>query len=116
MLLLVMPVSAQDSMTVADCLLKSGYSTQVTARGFGARLAQMPGVNAWDGGATLRASEFLGTVDIATDTGPRMVRFGELNGELYAFVYKHPDDPGRRLPGEHPGVWHGDCFLRLNNG
>jgi len=101
------------SGTVADCLLQSGYSravpdTPVTA---------LAGVPAWangNGEQVLRWGMSIGMNFLDDSDGARrMVSFYVYGGDVYAFVFKHPDDPTRRLPGEAPGVWHGDCLLRV---
>ena len=104
---------APEPVTVADCLLRSGYSravpdTPVTA---------LTGVDAWGGGMgerVLSEGEEVGYVFMEdSDGAPRMVAFYVYAGNVFVFVFKAEDDPGRRLPGEPDGTWHGDCLLRV---
>jgi hypothetical protein len=101
-----MPVS------VRDCLLQSGYSRAVPDT----PVTTLAGVDAWatDGVAALTEGERIGFVVLDDSGGARrMIGFYAYAGNVYAFVYKHPDDPGRRLPGDPDGTWHGDCFLLI---
>ncbi len=97
--------------TVAACLLVSGYSAGVPAT----PITELAGVNAWPAGtAALTDGAPIGTTLVADSAGTRrMVGFYAYAGGVYVFVYKHPDDPARALPGEPPGTWHGDCLLRV---
>lgn len=108
LLLLVQPMP----MTVEQCLLRSGYSRAVPA----SEVTALRGYDAWAGqGETiLQNAQQVGIVYLDdADGARRMVSFHVYAGGVYAFVYKHPDDPNRRLPGEPAGVWHGDCLLRI---
>lgn len=100
-------------VTVADCLLRSGYSVSVPET----PVTTLAGVDAWAGGfgeLVLSDGAVIGLTFLDDDAGARrMVSFHVYAGGVYVFVYKHPDDPGRRLPGEAAGVWHGDCLLRI---
>jgi hypothetical protein len=102
-------------ITVADCLLQSGYSRAVPDT----PITTLQGVDGWANGNGERVLqdgvsigfEFLDDSDGAR----RMVSFYAYGGAIYVFVFKHPDDPGRRLPGEDRSVWHGDCLLRVES-
>ncbi|GIL09279.1 MAG: hypothetical protein BroJett033_7900 [Chloroflexota bacterium] len=99
-------------VTVGDCLLRSGYSATVPAT----PVTALVGVDAWwdAGERVLRDGALVGLVTVADGDGTRrMLSFHAYAGGVYVFVYKHPDDPGRRLPGEDASVWHGDCLLRV---
>ena len=98
--------------TVRDCLLQSGYSLSVPET----PVTTLTGVDAWvtEGELVLVQGENIGWSYFDDSAGSRrMVSFHVYDNNVYVFVYKHPDDPGRRLPGEARDVWHGDCFLRL---
>lgn len=100
------------STTIAECLLSSGFSSAVTET----PVTLLTGVDAWvaEGEQVLVEGENIGWSYFDDSAGARrMVSFHVWGGNVYAFVYKHPDDPGRRLPGDTAGTWHGDCFLRL---
>lgn len=100
-------------VTVESCLLRSGYSRAVPVTA----LTQLAGVEAWAGGegeTVLREGVTVGHAFIEDSYGrTRMVSFHVFAGNVFAFVYVHPDDPRRRLPGEPAGVWHGDCLIRV---
>ena len=100
-------------ITVRDCLLRSGYSSGVPET----PITSLAGVDAWAGGfgeLVLRDGARIGTAYLDDSDGARrMLSFHVYAGAVFVFVYKHPDDPGRRLPGDPPGTWHGDCLLRV---
>lgn len=102
-------------MTVEQCLLRTGYSRAVPA----SEVTALRGYDAWAGGLgelVLSNGARIGTVYLDDSDGARrMVSFHVYAGGVYAFVYKHPDDPNKRLPGEPAGVWHGDCLLRIGD-
>lgn len=100
-------------VTVADCLLRSGYSRGVPAT----PVTALAGVDAWAAGGerVLIDGARVGTAYLAdADGATRMASFYVYGGAVYVFVFKHPDDPARRSPGEPAEVWHGDCLLRLS--
>lgn len=94
--------------TVADCLLRSGYSVTVTP----SEVTALYGAPADEWPDVLASGLVIGTAYVDTDTGTRWVRFYAWRGGVYAFVAKHADDPARGAG----DVWHGDCLLRLNDG
>ena len=100
-------------MTVADCLLRSGYSRGVPDT----PITALEGVEAWGGGngeRVLREGESIGMAFLDDSDGARRtVGFYAYGGNVYAFVYKALNDPARRLPGEAAGVVHGDCLIRV---
>ena len=100
-------------MTVADCLLRSGYSRDVPDT----PITALEGVEAWGGGNGERVlidGELAGSASLYdTDGARRRVWFYAYGGSVHAFVFKAPNDPARRLPGEAEEVQHGDCLLRL---
>ena len=100
-------------MTVADCLLASGYSRAVPDT----PITALEGVEAWGGGngeRVLREGESIGMAFLDDNDGARRrVWFYAYGGSVHAFVFKAPNDPARRLPGEAEEVQHGDCLLRL---
>lgn len=100
-------------MTVADCLLRSGYSRGVPDT----PITALEGVEAWGGGhgeRVLREGASIGMAFLDDSDGARRtVGFYAYGGDVYAFVYKALNDPARRLPGEPAGVWHGDCLIRV---
>ena len=100
------------TVTVADCLLRSGYSRAVPET----PVTTLAGVEAWANGGerVLIEGEQVGAAYPRDSDGTRrMVWFYVYAGQMYAFIFMHPDDPARRLPGEPAGVWHGECFLRV---
>ena len=100
------------TVTVADCLLRSGYSRAVPDT----PITTLAGVDAWaqDGIAALTEGAFIGFASVDDSDGARrLVAFYAYAGSIFAFVFKHENDPGRRLPGEPSEVWHGDCMVRL---
>jgi hypothetical protein len=100
------------TVSVRDCLLSSGYSRAVPET----PITTLAGVDAWatDGVAALTEGESIGFVVLDDSDGARrMIGFYAYAGNVYAFVYKHLDDPGRRLPGDPDGTWHGDCFFLI---
>lgn len=100
------------SFTIADCLLASGYSRAVP----NTPITQLAGVDAWDtdGERVLTQGEQIGWASVYdADGARRMIAFYAYAGDVYWFVFKHEDDPGRRLPGEADSVWHGDCLGRV---
>jgi len=100
-------------MTVADCLLQSGYSRGVPDT----PITSLAGVEAWGGGngeRVLRDGAQVGSASLYdTDGARRRVWFYAYRSSMFAFVFKAPSDPARRLPGEAEEVVHGDCLLRL---
>ena len=100
-------------MTIADCLLQSGYSRGVPDT----PVTTLAGVPAWGGGngeRVLRDGAQVGSASLYdTDGARRRVWFYAYGGSVHAFVFMHPSDPARRLPGEAEEVVHGDCLLRL---
>lgn len=100
-------------MTVADCLLQSGYSRDVPDT----PVTTLAGVPAWAGGngeRVLRDGELVGSASLYdTDGARRRVWFYAYGGSVHAFVFKALNDPARRLPGEPAGVVHGDCLIRV---
>lgn len=100
-------------MTVADCLLRSGYSLGVPDT----PITSLAGVEAWGGGNGERVlidGELAGSASLYdTDGARRRVWFYAYGGSVYAFVFKALNDPARRLPGEAAGVVHGDCLIRV---
>lgn len=114
MFALVLMFTPDTSMSVADCLLQSGYSNVVQSH---PHYTQLRGVQAWEeiDQDALRYGEGLGSHYVQTDTGKRKTSMVTYAGALYVFVYKHPDDP-LAYTRTRPGVldWHGDCMLRLN--
>lgn len=100
-------------ITVADCLLQSGYSRAVPAT----PVTELAGVNAWVGGLGERVLIYGRMVGMEyiedSDGATRMVSFHVWAGSVYAFVYMAENDPHRRLPGDPDGTWHGDCLIRL---
>jgi hypothetical protein len=99
--------------TVADCLTRSGYSASVPVT----PVTTLAGTDAWADGygeLVLTDGALIGLTYLDDDAGARrMLSFHVYAGDVFVFVYKHPDDPGRRLPGEAAGTWHGDCLLRI---
>ena len=99
--------------TVADCLLRSGYSRGVPDT----PITALEGVEAWGGGNGERVLRDGASIGMAflddSDGARRTVSFYAYGGNVYVFVFKHPDDPARRLPGEAAGVVHGDCLVRI---
>lgn len=110
-LLVSQPVPAL--ITVTDCLLQSGYSHAVPET----PVTTLAGLNAWVDGLGEQVLtegisvgfEFLDDSDGAR----RTVNFYAYEKDIYVFVYKHPADPLKRLPGEASSVWHGDCLLKI---
>lgn len=102
-----------ESKTIAQCLLWNGQSHQVLNRPAFVALA---GVSAWPepGQTALRQGEMVANVTVDTDTGLRRVSLILWAGDLFAFVYQHPDAPGarERLP-DGSMAWHGSCMLKL---
>jgi hypothetical protein len=102
---------AQTSIT--DCLLQGGYSRAVPQT----PITTLAGVDGWangNGERVLQDGAAIGLEFLDDSEGTaRMIGFYAYSGAIYAFVFKHPDDPGRRLPGEDRSVWHGQCLLRL---
>lgn len=100
-------------MTVADCLLRSGYSRAVPDT----PITALEGVEAWGGGngeRVLREGESIGMAFLDDNDGARRtVGFYAYGGNVYVFVFKALNDPARRLPGEPAGVVHGDCLIRV---
>jgi hypothetical protein len=100
-------------MTVADCLLRSGYSRGVPDT----PITALEGVEAWGGGngeRVLREGESIGMAFLDDSDGARRtVSFYAYGGNVYVFVFKALNDPARRLPGEPAGVVHGDCLIRV---
>lgn len=104
---------APEPVTVTDCLLRSGYSRAVPQT----QVTTLAGTDAWAGGMGERVLgegvnvgfEFLDDSDGAR----RMVSFHVFDGGVFVFVYKHADDPARRLPGDPPGTYHGDCLIKI---
>lgn len=103
-------------MTVADCLLASEFSRGVPDT----PVTTLVGVPAWAGGngeRVLTDGEQVGSASLYDSDGARRrVWFYAYGGSVFAFVFKHPNDPARRLPGEAEEVQHGDCLLRLSGG
>lgn len=95
--------------TIEDCLLKSGYSTEVTHAS--RHVAELRGVSGWSqyDQTVFLNSQHIGFAGVMTDTGLRRILFSVYQGAVYAFVFKHKNDP---RAGEKPN-WHGDCFLQL---
>lgn len=112
-LLLAFAPAQQDTLTIRDCILKSGLSTELYSH---PHLAMLRGPNVWEQADqdALRYGDKLTSEYVQTDTGQRKVSFIAYAGSVYAFVYMHWDDP-RAHAGSTPGVtvWHGDCMLRL---
>jgi hypothetical protein len=104
------------SITVADCLLQSGYSRAVPQT----PITTLQGMDAWAGGNGERVLQDGASIGFEflddSDGTARMIGFYAYDGAIYAFVYVHPDDPARRLPGEDHSVWHGQCLLRITGG
>lgn len=100
-------------VTIAECLLADGYSRGVPDT----PITTLAGVEAWGGGLgerVLSEGAQIGMAFVAdSDERTRMVEFYAYNGSVFVFVYMHPDNPLRRLPGEPAGVWHGSCLLRI---
>jgi hypothetical protein len=100
-------------ITIADCLLQSGYSRAVPQT----PITTLAGVDGWangNGERVLIEGARVGFVMLDdSDGAQRMIGFYAYAGAVYAFVYKHPDDPGRRLPGDPPDTWHGSCLIRV---
>lgn len=100
-------------VTVRDCLLANGYSRAVLET----PVTMLAGVGAWPGGLGERV--LAEGVNVGydylddSDGARRMVSFHVYGGAVFVFMYKHPDDPDRRRPGEPAGTWHSDCFLRI---
>jgi hypothetical protein len=103
-------------ITITDCLLQSGYSRAVPQT----PITTLAGVDGWangNGERVLTEGARVGFVMLDDSAGAqRMIGFYAYAGSVYAFVYKHPDDPGRRLPGDPPDTWHGSCLLRVTGG
>lgn len=103
-------------ITVESCLLRDGYSRAVPDT----PITALEGVEAWAGGVgerVLREGASIGTAFVEDSDGTtRMVSFYVYAGSVYLFVFMHPDNPLRRLPGEPAGVWHGSCMLRVAHG
>jgi hypothetical protein len=103
-------------ITITDCLLQSGYSRAVPQT----PITTLAGVDGWangNGERVLTEGARVGFVMLDDSDGTaRMIGFYAYTGAVYAFVYKHPDDPGRRLPGDPPETWHGQCLLRITGG
>ena len=98
-----------DSMTIRDCLLKSGYSHTLQEHD----ILDIRGVSSWVaiGPTVLHDGTFLTWVYIVDEnTHGRRVDFYSYRGALYVFAYKAFDDPGAFID---PGAWHGDCFLKV---
>jgi hypothetical protein len=104
------------SITVADCLLQGGYSRAVPET----PITTLQGVDGWansNGERVLQDGASIGLEFLDdSDGAARMIGFYAYAGAIYAFVYVHPDDPARRLPGEDRSVWHGQCLLRITGG
>jgi hypothetical protein len=102
-------------ITVADCLLQSGYSRAVPQT----PITTLAGVDGWANGNGERVLTDGASIGLEflddSDGARRMVSFYAYSGAIYVFVFKHPDDPRRRLPGEDRSVWHGDCLLRVTS-
>lgn len=101
--------------TIGACMLIGGYSRAVPDT----PITTLAGTDAWatDGEAALINGETVGWAYLDdTDGARRMVSFHAYAGNLYAFVYVHPDSPARRYPGDPPGTWHGACMLEIRSG
>lgn len=92
-------------MTVTDCLLRSGYSTSVTA----SEITDVWGTPAPEWETVLAQGQVVGYQQAQTDTGRRVVLLYAWDGALYVFVGKSAHDPGHGTN----GVVHGDCLLRI---
>jgi len=111
--MLVLTTNAQDDrMTVAECITRSGYTSEV----YGA-IADVSGVNAWVGDETpvMTSGERVSTFEILTNTGNRRASFLTLDGGLFLFVYMDVDEPGG-LVRVHERLYahHGACLLRID--
>lgn len=95
--------------TVADCLLRSGYSASVTP----SEVTALAGYPALEWETVLAQGQVVGYTQAQTDTGRRPLLFYAWGGALYVFVGKSAHDPARRLAGEDETVWHGDCLLKV---
>ena len=100
-------------VTIADCLTRTGYSSGVPVT----PVTTLAGTDAWANGygeLVLNDGAVIGLTFLDDNAGARrMLSFYAYAGGVFVFVYKHPDDPGVRLPGDPPGTWHGDCLLRI---
>jgi hypothetical protein len=103
-------------ITISDCLLQGGYSRAVPQT----PITTLAGVDGWANGNGERVLQDGASIGFEflddSDGARRMVSFYAYAGAIYAFVYVHPDDPGRRLPGDPPDTWHGSCLLRITGG
>ena len=100
-------------VTVTECLRQSGFRRAVRET----PITTLKGAEAWGDGLGERV--LMDGINVGMeyfddeDGARRMVSFHVYAGDVFVFVYKHPDDPARRRPGEAAGVWHGDCLLRI---
>lgn len=105
----------QQTMTVRDCLLKSGISTEFYSH---PHILTLRGPNVWEQADqdALRYGDKLTSEYIQTNSGQRKVSFIAYAGAVYAFVYMDWNDPRAHTGHAEPGVtpWHGECMLRLS--
>jgi hypothetical protein len=104
------------TITITDCLLQGGYSRAVPQT----PITTLAGVDGWvngNGERVLTEGAFIGFTRIEdSDGAERLLGWYAYSGAIYVFVFKDERDPGRRLPGDPDGTWHGDCLLRVEGG